>query len=198
LFTPLSMSLRSLRQTGLIICIVLNMVIIGVWHGFTLNYLVFGLLHGFFLSVTVLVLLALRARRGGAGSGGASGDRTGARLLEATTTGAGRLLTFGLMSFTQIFFHSQTWDQAVSILKQVLGLAPSGSQTILSLGSGVAVSVLVCAAIAVFDGSGSPGARWAGARLDRLAPQWLQYGACIFLLATLSGAQGGKFIYGQF
>lgn len=87
---------------------------------------------------------------------------------------------------------------AVFGLKQVLGLAPSGSQTILSLGSGVAVSVLVCAAIAVFDGSGSPGARWAGARLDRLAPQWLQYGACIFLLATLSGAQGGKFIYGQF
>ena len=29
LFTPLSMSLRNLGQTGLIICIVLNMVIIG-------------------------------------------------------------------------------------------------------------------------------------------------------------------------
>ena len=40
LFTPLSMSLRNLGQIGFIICIVLNMVIIGLWHGLTLNFLV--------------------------------------------------------------------------------------------------------------------------------------------------------------
>jgi alginate O-acetyltransferase complex protein AlgI len=198
LFTPLSMSLRSLRQTGLIICIMLNMAIIGVWHGFTLNYLVFGLLHGLFLSVTVLVLVALRARQKARPAADLASDPLGGRLLRATATGAGRVLTFALMSFTQIFFHSETWDQADSILKQVLGVTPSGSLTIASLGPGVALTAVVCAAIALFDGGGAPGVRWASARLDRVAPRWLQYGACAFLLATLSTAGGGKFIYGQF
>ena len=49
LFTPLSMSLRDYGQAGLIGAICLNMIIIGVWHGFTLNYLVFGILHAVFL-----------------------------------------------------------------------------------------------------------------------------------------------------
>ena len=62
LFTPLSMSLRDYGQAGLIGAICLNMIIIGIWHGFTLNFLVFGMLHALFLSVTVLVLGA-RARR---------------------------------------------------------------------------------------------------------------------------------------
>ena len=197
LFTPLSMSLRSLRQTGLIICIMLNMVIIGLWHGFTLNYLVFGLLHGFFLSATVLMLVALRARAKAPSAAGPAPGLPG-EILRATATGAGRILTFGLMSFSQIFFHSETWDQALSILKQVLGLTPSGTQTIASLGPGVAVTLVVCAAIAAFDGSGAPGARWASVRLAGVAPRWLQYGVCLFLLVALSTEGGGKFIYGQF
>ena len=56
LFTPLSMSLRDYGQAGLIGAICLDMVIIGLWHGFTLNFLAFGLLHALFLSVTVLIL----------------------------------------------------------------------------------------------------------------------------------------------
>ena len=46
LFTPLSMSMRELGQTGLVLCIMLNMLIIGLWHGFTLNFLVFGVSQG--------------------------------------------------------------------------------------------------------------------------------------------------------
>ncbi len=108
------------------------------------------------------------------------------------------VLTFALMSFTQIFFHSETWDQSVSILKQVAGLTPSGSQTLMSLGPGVAGSVMLCAAVAVFDGSGAPGVRWACAQLDKAAPRWLQYGACLFLVAVLSTDSGSRFVYGQF
>ena len=33
-----------LGQAGLVLCIMLNMIIIGLWHGFTLNFLVFGVL----------------------------------------------------------------------------------------------------------------------------------------------------------
>ena len=75
LFTPLSMSLRDYGQAGLIGAICLNMIIIGVWHGFTLNYLIFGMLHAVFLSVTVLIL-GERARRKRAAAGKAKGPQS--------------------------------------------------------------------------------------------------------------------------
>lgn len=193
LFTPLSMSLRSFRRAGLIASIMLNMVIIGVWHGFTLNYFVFGVLHGLFLSATVLVLVALPERQ----KGGAATERAG-RVRRHAAAAAGRVLTFVLMSFTQIFFHSKNWDQAISILKQVLGLTPSGALTATSLGSGVALSTVLCAAIALYDGSGAPGARQVAAKLDRVAPRALQYGACLFLIAILTNESGAGFVYGRF
>ena len=31
-----------------------------------------------------------------------------------------------------------------------------------------------------------------------IAPQWLQYGVCLFLLTVLSTQGSGRFIYGQF
>ena len=63
LFTPLSMSLRDLGQAGLVLCVMLNMLIIGLWHGLTLNFLVFGLMQGVLVSVTALVVLSLGAAR---------------------------------------------------------------------------------------------------------------------------------------
>lgn len=182
LFTPLSMSLRSLGQAGLIVCITLNMVIIGLWHGLTPNFLVFGLLHALFVIVTVF-------------AGRALGDRIGKGGASAL---AGMVLTFALMAFSQIFWHSPTWGQAISILEQVAGLTPSGARGLADLGPGVVLTTAVCAAVALYDGAGAPGARWASARLDRAAPRWLQYGVCLFLLVVLSTQGGGRFVYGQF
>jgi alginate O-acetyltransferase complex protein AlgI len=194
LFTPLSMSLRSFRQAGLIASIMLNMVLIGVWHGFTFNYLVFGVLHGIFLSTTVLVLVALRKRQ----KGGAATKRAGGVVRREAISATGRVLTFVLMSFTQIFFHSATWDQAISILKQVLCMTPSGPLIATSLGPGVALSTLLCAAIALYDGSGAPGSRQVAAKLDSIVPRRLQYGACLFLMAILTVESGAGFVYGRF
>jgi alginate O-acetyltransferase complex protein AlgI len=62
LFAPLSMTLRNRGQTGVAIDISVNMIMIGLWHGFTLNFFVFGLLQALFLNVTVLILAARRKR----------------------------------------------------------------------------------------------------------------------------------------
>ena len=85
------------------------------------------------------------------------------------------VLTFALMSFSLIFWRPPTWSQATSILEQVLGLTQCGSLGIADLGPGVALTTAVCAAIALYDGCGAPGARWAWARLDLTVPRWLQY-----------------------
>jgi alginate O-acetyltransferase complex protein AlgI len=185
LFTPLSMSLRDLGQTGLVLCIMLNMVIIGLWHGFTLNFLVFGVLQGILVSVTALIVMSRRR---------AGGKPTSSPWLAV----AGMVLTFTLLSLSTIFWHSATLGEAISILEQVLALSPSGSIGWSDMPASVTVPAGVCIAIALYVGVGAPGAKRLVGQADAVAPEWLQYGVCLFLLSVLSTAGSGRFVYGQF
>jgi alginate O-acetyltransferase complex protein AlgI len=197
LFTPLSMSLRGYGQAGLIGAICLNMIIIGVWHGFTLNYLVFGVLHAVFLSVTVLILGALTRRTRAAGKAKAP-QSPGRRPPSALLGLLGAALTFALMSFSQIFFHSETFGQATSILAQVVGVAPSGPTGWSDMPAYLVVPAWICMGVALYVGAGAPGARDLFGSINRTSPHWVQYGVCLFLLSVLSTEGSGRFIYGQF
>jgi alginate O-acetyltransferase complex protein AlgI len=191
LFTPLSMSMRELGQAGLVLCIMLNMVIIGLWHGLTLNFLVFGLMHGVFVSVTALIVMSLRRR------GRAAGAKPGPGTVWPTAL-AGMILTFTLMSFSTIFWHSPTWGQATSILDQIVGVAPSGPTGWSAMPLSVTIPAWICMGVALYVGAGAPGARGLVRSLDSVAPLWLQYGACLFLLSVLTTEGSGHFVYGQF
>lgn len=186
LFTPLNMALRSLGEAGLMICITLNMVIIGLWHGLTLNFLVFGLLHAFYVIATVY------AKRfffpGGKNAGKSVGFS--ARAL------AGMALTFVLMSFSQIFWRLPTWDKAMSVLQQVLGLSASGPKGFADISPDAPLQIVLCGALALAAGSGLFGKL--SERLDGFTPRWLQYGVWLFLLTVLSSENAGSFVYGQF
>jgi alginate O-acetyltransferase complex protein AlgI len=196
LFTPLSMTLRDYGQAGLIGAIFLNMTIIGIWHAFTLNYLVFGILQAVFLSVTVLILGARTRRKRVAGKTNQVQRETW--VWRRLVPFLGAVLTFVLMSFSMIFFHSPTWDQAVSVLAQVSGLAPSGSIGWSGIPAYLTVPAWICMAIALYVGAGRPGSRALSQSVNAAAPHWLQYGVCLFLLTVLSTAGSGRFIYGQF
>jgi alginate O-acetyltransferase complex protein AlgI len=198
LFTPLSMSLRDYGQAGLIGAICLNMIIIGVWHGFTLNYLIFGMLHAVFLSVTVLIL-GERARRKRAAAGKAKGPqspRWGPQGALLTVLGAA--LTFALMSFSQIFFHSPTFGEATSILAQVIGVTPSGPIGWSDMPAYLTIPAWICMGVALYVGTGAPGFGGLARSVNGVAPPWLQYGVCLFLINVLSTQGTGHFIYGQF
>jgi len=187
LFTPLSMSLRGLGQTGLVLCLMLNMIIIGLWHGLTVNFFVFGVLQGILVSISALIVMSLRRRHAGA--------KPGSGWPAAL---AGMVLTFALMSFSMIFWHSPTWAQATSILAQVLALAPSGPMGWADMPPGLTVQTFVCVGVALYVGAGAPGARGLVQSAARLAPNWLQYGVCLFLLFVLATNGSGRFVYGQF
>ena len=189
LFTPLSMSLRGLGQPGLVLCFMLNMVIIGLWHGLTVNFFLFGVLQGILVSVTALIVMSLRRRRASA--------RSGSRASWPTAL-AGMILTFALMSFSTILWHTPTWGGAVSILKQVLAVSPSGPIGWSDIPAYLTIPAWICMGIALYVGAGAPGARTAAHSAGKLTPDWLQYGVCLFLLFVLSTAGGGRFVYGQF
>jgi alginate O-acetyltransferase complex protein AlgI len=197
LFTPMSMALRDYGRPGLIASVCLNMVVIGLWHGFTLNFLVFGVFQAIILSVTVLILGA-RARRNRAAARTRPAEAFDGRVSRSVLGFLGAALTFALMSFSMIFFHSPTWGQAVSIVAQIFGAAPSGPIGWAEMPPSLIVPTLICMAIALFVGAGAPGARGLAQSIGRVAPQWLQYGICLFLLSVLSTVGSERFIYGQF
>jgi hypothetical protein len=95
-------------------------------------------------------------------------------------------------------WHSPTWGQAISILKQALALTPGRSLRLSHLGLDVVVPAPICTAIGLLVGAGAPGGKWFAAQAERGAPHWLQYGVCSFLLTVLSTEGGARFIYGQF
>jgi alginate O-acetyltransferase complex protein AlgI len=53
-FTPLRMSLRSLGNAGLVFSLFVNMILIGLWHGFRWTFALFGIVHAIYLSVDAL------------------------------------------------------------------------------------------------------------------------------------------------
>ena len=166
LFTPLSLSLRDYGEAGLISAICLNMIIIGLWHGFTVNFLAFGALHAVFLSTTVLILA--RRKRAAAKTKTSARARLARRRFPRRSPHlhAGQYLD-------HIFVYSPTWGEAVSILKQVIGAAPSGSIGWSDMPANLTVPAWICMAIALFVGAGAPGLR----RLTHSGRKLLQHGS---------------------
>jgi hypothetical protein len=158
---------------------------------------VFGVFQAVFLSVTVLILEALSRRRRAAGRPRAPEAATG-RTSPFVMGFLGAALTFALISFPLIFLHCPTWGQAISVLAQVLGVAPSGTTGWSDMPANLTVPAWICMGVALYDGAGAPGARALARPLHGVASQWLQYGVCLFLLTVLSTAGSGRFIYGQF
>jgi hypothetical protein len=84
------------------------------------------------------------------------------------------------------------------VVAQIFGVAPSGPTGWAEMSPGLIVPTFTCMAIALFVGAGAPGARGLAQSVGRVAPQWLQYGICLFLLSVLSTVGSERFIYGQF
>jgi D-alanyl-lipoteichoic acid acyltransferase DltB (MBOAT superfamily) len=59
-FTPLRMATRSLGNVGLVLSLLVNMVLIGLWHGFYWTFVLFGVVHAIYLSADALTHKARR------------------------------------------------------------------------------------------------------------------------------------------
>ena len=107
LFTPLRLALRDFGQYGLAAAVFLNMVAVGVWHGFTGAYLAFGVFHGVALATSVLTLKRrdtfFKTRP----------------ALAAVRKLAAPLLTFHLVVLGLILFRAESVGHAVRYLSSI-------------------------------------------------------------------------------
>lgn len=185
-FTPLRMATRNLGKVGLVASVLVNMTLIGVWHGFTLCFVVFGLLNGIFLAVSVLTLKQRQKFFGRYKS------LTSVRMV------FGIVIVQSLLALTQIFFQAPTIGSALAFLEIVIGVKAAGTGTLATIRTDVSDPILVCWLIAFYAGLGMPGTKRLRETVTRWVPNWVRYGIALLALSALTLEAGGKFIYGQF
>jgi D-alanyl-lipoteichoic acid acyltransferase DltB (MBOAT superfamily) len=185
-FTPLRMATRTLGKVGLVASVIINMTLIGVWHGFSLCFLAFGVVQGIFLAGSVLTLKQRQKFF----------NRW--KWLSPFRILFGIVVVQVLQAIGQIFFQANSIAAAWAFLKILTGLKPAGATQFAGIRTDVADPLLVCWLIAFYAGLGMPGTKRLRAAIEKWVPNWIRYGVCLLAIAALTLEEGGKFIYGQF
>lgn len=107
-FFPLRMATRRAGKAGLVFSILVNMLLIGIWHNLSWTFVAFGVLHGVFLSIDVLTA-RLRARFFAAYP---NWDRCAAVV--------GTAVTFHLVALGMVFARAASLRQVSSVLARVV------------------------------------------------------------------------------
>ncbi len=107
-FTPLRMSTRRMGNLGLVFSLTVNMVLIGLWHGFRWTFLIFGLLHAFYLAVDALTSKARRKYYKEHPAAGVCAGRIGP------------VATFHLIAIAFVCFRASTPGDIVFVLRHLL------------------------------------------------------------------------------
>jgi D-alanyl-lipoteichoic acid acyltransferase DltB (MBOAT superfamily) len=182
LFLPLRMAFRKAGMWGLCISILINMALIGVWHGIRFNFLAFGLLHGAFLVSSVVTANWRKSQTG----------------LGPFRRFFGQVVTFHLVTLAFVFFRASSLDASVRILRRIAeaGAVSAGTAP---LDGDLFRSALAASFIAMVLGYGL----FSRNVEDFLAQAkgwhlYLIYGIALFAIVLLKVVDGGQFIYARF
>ena len=100
-FTPLSISFRDYGKWGLILAIIINFTICGIWHGANWTYVLFGFLHGIYF-IPLIIKGTLNKKKKIAKD----------KLLPSFKEFVNIIGTFTLVMFTMVIFRSETIGKA--------------------------------------------------------------------------------------
>jgi alginate O-acetyltransferase complex protein AlgI len=101
-FTPLSISFRDYGTWGLIMAIVINFVVVGIWHGANWTYVLFGFLHGCYFIPLILKGTMNKKKKIAKG-----------KLLPSLEESFNVLKTFLLVMLTFIVFRAPNISEAL-------------------------------------------------------------------------------------
>ncbi|WP_183579707.1 MBOAT family O-acyltransferase [Mucilaginibacter sp. X5P1] len=107
-FSPLSIAFRDYGKFGLILAILINFTIIGIWHGANWTFVLFGVLHGIYYIPLILNGTLNKKKKLVMG-----------KVLPSFKEFRNMLGTFILVMFTFILFRSDSISQAVDFYKDL-------------------------------------------------------------------------------
>ncbi len=187
-FTPLRMATRSAGNLGLAFSLIVNMVLIGIWHRVSWTFVVFGLLHGIFLVVDVLTT---RSR--------AKFFRTHLGWDRAANL-IGPIFTYHLVALAMVFVLAESLTQAWGVLTHLFARpAPYFGLLRVSVFHGPSketyAGLLGLALWIVFVVAERRG--WLKMFAERVYARWLLYYAVIWMIVKY-GHNAENFIYYKF
>ena len=174
-FTPVRWGTRELGDAGLVLSLSLNMILIGLWHGFRWNYVLFGALHALYLSVDALTLSFRRRyyRR----------HVTANRL----TNWIGPVVVFHLVAFSFVFFRAQTLTDCLYLLSHVGDFVGGLSAEFVSfLKESGRVIWVACAGVALAEAADYLRRHNAQSELVIALPRWGRWAVYSCTAATLA------------
>ncbi len=189
-FTPLSFIFRAYSKPGVILAIIINFVLVGLWHGLHWTFLVYGFLHGCYFIPLILK-----------GTVNANKSIAKDRLFPSAKELFKVTSTFLVVMLTFILFNSGSLTAAMMYYKGLFSMSlfsmpvmPEGIRPIKLVLTFIFIATMFFIEwigrqdLYVMDKLGS---RW-------LAPvRWTLYYAMLFLIFYFSGAEQ-QFIYFQF
>ena len=135
-FMPLNIKFRNYGIWGIIIAVIINLVLVGLWHGANMTFAIFGLYHGLLFIPLIL-----------------SGDFMKKSKLRVNEYGLPKLVDFGkmlgtylLVSFGLIIFVARDMFSAINYISHMfisLGIIPDSIDTSKVFGS-LSTLLLLC------------------------------------------------------
>jgi D-alanyl-lipoteichoic acid acyltransferase DltB (MBOAT superfamily) len=174
-FKPLSLSLRSWGNAGLIVAILVNFALIGLWHGNNLTFLVFGGIHG-------CLFIPLLLRR-------VTGNKGPAIRIAGT---------FLLVMLTMILFRAENLAQAGAYYRELI------SPTLFSpffIYEKLNTIAMMLAIIVMFTAEWKQKDKQHPLQIDFIpkpALRTLIYFTLILFILAFSPTKNADFIYGKF
>lgn len=187
LFTPLNIAFRDMGKLGMILAILINFTVIGIWHGANWTFVLFGFLHGC-LFIPLILRGTINKKR--------EIDKN--QMLPTVREAANMILTFSLVMFSLIIFRSASVGDAWEYFQRMAD--PSlFSMPVLSLKSRAAATLFFVFLMITTE--------WLNRNKDHALAEigqswsrptrWISYCFVIFLIFFFA-ARGQNFIYVQF
>jgi alginate O-acetyltransferase complex protein AlgI len=107
-YTPLNFQFRSLRNKGIIIAILINFVLVGLWHGANWTFVVFGLLNGCYF-IPFIISGSLNKKR----------IMTKDKLFPSFKEITNMAFTFSTVMLTAVIFGSKDMTSAFGYYSQM-------------------------------------------------------------------------------
>lgn len=101
-FMPLSVRFRDYGKTGLALAIIINMVLVGMWHGAGFNYALFGLYHGLLFVPLIISGSFMRHKK----------LKTNSHDLPLLKDAGAMLLTYMLVAIGHVLFAAPSVSEA--------------------------------------------------------------------------------------
>lgn len=186
-FTPLTIAFRDWNKSGLILAIIINFILVGMWHGANWTFILFGLLHGCFYIPLILK-----------GNFNKKTKMAKGKLFPSFREIFNMASLFILLMFTFIIFRSDNIGQALSYYQLLL------SKSLLSFpttNDGITLGVTLFFILLMFVVEWLYREKDYGLQIGNIKKPWLRIGIYYLLLLVIfvfRANEANQFIYFQF